>query len=381
MMKSDLTHRSYTKLISVLPTLGKILPLRDAISDLPDKTLFHAGPPFERLSDIPSPMRNSMAAAALHEGWIGNPKDIGLALESSELHLMPAQDIGLVTPLAFIVGPSIYCVEVYDTKRPEQRRLSPLNDGPMPNALRFGTCRNTGRDILTRLTSEIGPELSKHIRTGTPLLPLLDYGLANGDDLHGHVAAAQSKVVSFFEAGVSDSSESYLEEANQFVLNIIMATAALMIGAGAGISGSQLIVAAGGNGAQFGYKIADAPDTWVVKPANVPIGPKFPGNENINALPAVGDSAVIDALGFGAACLRLCPTLQTALTGFVDPSFFTKAAHKPFVGPHPMITNQTIHVGLELGASQTCLGVMLGMVGAAGSEGLIGRGIADWPGQ
>jgi hypothetical protein len=167
-----------------------------------------------------------------------------------------------------------------------------------------------------------------------------------------------------------------MSDANQFVLNVIMATAAVMLGAGAGIADSNLVVAAGGNGVHFGYKVASAPDTWLTLPATRPQGPKFPGKEDAAALPAIGDSAVIDALGFGAACLRFCPTLAEALEGHIDPAFLTPAAHDAFVGPHPGLGNRDVRVGLDLTRPISALGVMLGMVEAGG---ITGRGVAPWP--
>lgn len=368
MTSSSATQQSHRQLVAVEPALTRIAPLAELVPDLPARTLFHAGPPFASPDAIPAPVRNSIAAAATVEGW-----------DAADVRLMPAQDIGVVTPLAFVVGPSAYCLEVIDARNPSHRRLSPLNDGPPPHGLRFGTGRPEGIDLLTRLIERVGPDLAKHLRTGVPLMPLLSAGLTGGDDLHGHLAAAQAVLPNLFGPGVSADSRAFIADANQFVLNIVMATAATMIGAGAGVPGSNLVVAAGGNGVEVGYKLAADPTTWIARPANRPIGPKFPGKEDMPALPAIGDSAVIDAVGFGAACLRFCPTLQGALDGHIDPAFLTEAAHEPFVGPHPGLPDTSIHVGLDLTRPRTCLGIMLGMVGATGTEALVGRGVAPWP--
>lgn len=373
------TQTSYMQLIAAEPVLSRIAPLGELISDLPPRSLFHAGPPYTGPEQIPPAVLNGIGAAAIIEGWIKDVDDVPKLLQDGRLQLLPAQDIGLVTPLAFVVGPSVYCLEVMDAKRPDLRRLSPLNDGPLPDALRFGTGRTQGIDLLQRLTSVVGPDLARHFRKQAPLLPLLAVGLAGGDDLHGHVAAAQIRLSDLFDGDQSADSTAFMSAANQFVLNIIMATAALMIGAGAGVGGSNMVVAAGGNGVAFGYKLAARPDDWIMLPAERPIGPKFPGKEAMQALPAIGDSAVIDALGFGAACLRFCPTLLGALDGHIDPAFFTVAAHEAFIGPHPALPDASIHVGLDLTRPRSCLGIMLGMVGATGTEGIVGRGVAPWP--
>lgn len=372
---SPATQQSYERLLAVEPVLTRIAPLRDLVSYLAPKTLFHAGPAFASAKALPAPMLNSVVAAIQHEGWAETAKEARAALASGEVALAPAQDIGLVTPLAFVVGPSMYCLAVGDANKPSALRFAPLNDGPLPDCLRFGTGRPGGLALLRTLTDTIGADLAANL-VPTPVLPVLAAGLAGGDDLHGRVSAAQEAVRGFFGAHLAPESEEYLVKANQFVLNVIMAAAALMIGASGGVPGSTMVVASGGNGVDHGYKLAAEPERWIVRPAKRPVGPKM--QENAAALPAIGDSAVIDAAGFGAACLRFAPDLA-GLKGHVEDAYFTEAAHDPFIGPHPALKFPGLKVGLDLARPRACLGVMLGMVGAAGTEGLVGRGVAPWP--
>ena len=324
-------------------------------------------------------MRNAITATAQLEGWAKSEAEMLSHLKSGQLHLRPAQDFGVVTPLAFIVGPSVFCVEVTDSARPQNKRVSPLNDGPLPYALRLGNGHPNGLALLRRLTDHIGATLAEALTEAVPLLPILDHALRDGDDLHGQVAATQSQIRSIFPETLEDEAAAYLDTANQFALNIIMASSALMIGAGAGVTGSTMLVACGGNGQDMGYKLASDPETWITRPALPPIGPKFNGQEAATALPAIGDSAVIDALGFGAACLRTTPSLAESYRDHVHPDYFTPAAHAPFIGPHPALSDQSIHVGLDLTRPRTCLGINLGMVESTGKIGLIGRGVSPWP--
>lgn len=372
------TQRSFERLLAVTPQLSRIAPLADLVPGLPARTLFHAGPPFADPLDLPAPVANSVAAAALLEGWIADRGELGAALASGDIRLLPAQDIGLVTPLAFVVGPGVYCLEVSDGAAPHRRSFSPLNDGPLPDALRLGTGRAAGIAIVQSLIDGIGADLATNLRAPVPLLPLMAKGLEGGDDLHGRLDAAQAEVAGFFDGPLLPETTDYLARTNQFVLNVIMAAAALMIGAGAGVAGSNLVVACGGNGRDLGYKLAEAPECWITLPANRPVGPRLPGHEDEIPLPAIGDSAVIDALGFGAACLRFAPALAAGLKDHIDPAYLTGSAHDAFVGPHPDLPLPGLKLGLDLTRPRACLGIMLGMVGAEGTEGLIGRGVAPW---
>jgi len=373
---TDANHAALGALVAATPEITRIAPLAELLPGLGETTLLHAGPPFADPADLPAPMKNGVVAAARHEGFAADEADTLAALRSGAIRLVAAQDRGGVTPLAFVAGPSMFALEVRDPVS-GTTRVSPLNDGPLPFALRFGTGSAKGLSLVREITEEIGDQLAGALLAPVPLLPVFAAALGAGDDLHGRVDAAQSHVRGWF-GPLPEGAEAYLKAANQFVLNAIMAGVATMLGAAAGVPDATLVVAAGGNGRDFGWKLSGDPETWIVRPAAEPVGPLMPGNAGRTPLPAIGDSAVIDAIGFGAACLRLAPQLAEALEDHVDPAFFDDKAHLPFLGPHSGLP-EGVAVGLDLGRERIVLGIMLGMVEAAGQAGLIGRGIAPWP--
>ena len=377
MTSSPATLQSHARFVAAAPALTRIAPLVGLVPGLPRRTLLHAGPPFADPLDLPLPVFNSVAAACRHEGWAESTDSVRSALSEGSVRLAAAQDHGVVTPLAFVVGPSMFALEVAD-RETERTRVSPLNDGPLPHALRLGTGAEEGLAILRGLTDGIGAELAAHLRGPVPVLPVLAKALGEGDELHGRLNAAQAEVHGFFDAELPTRAADYLARANQFVLNVVMATSAVMMAAGSGVEGSELVVAAGGNGREMGWKLAKAPDTWITASAARPVGGRLPGHEAARPLPAIGDSAVVDAVGFGAACLRFAPELGETLKRYIDPDFYSEAAHAPFVGPHPALPD-AVQVGLDLTRPHSVLGIMLGMVGETGTEGLIGRGVAPWP--
>lgn len=365
------------RMLAARPELTRIAPLATLRPELPARTLLHAGPPFAAPGDVPPPILNAAVAAAIHEGWAADRDGLLAALAAGDIALAPAQEHGVVAPLAFVVGPTMYALEVVDTAS-GIARVAPLNDGPMPHALRLGAGAPEGLALVRAITDGLGAAYSEHLDGPVPLVPVLGGALAAGDDLHGRVNAAQAHVRGFFDDTLPAPAAEYLVSANQFVLNIIMAACASMLAAAAGVEGSTVVVAAGGNGRDFGWKVSGQPDVWIVRPAAAPLGPLFPGREEAIALPAIGDSAVIDATGFGAACLRFAPDLAEALKNHVDPAYFTDAAHAPFLAAHPALP-QGVRIGLDPEAAGPLLGVMLGIVEATGAHGLIGRGVAPWP--
>lgn len=374
---SPATLASFDRLIAARPIWTETAALR-SFMDLPERTLLHAGPPFADASKIPLPVSKSAAAAALIEGWFDNLESAQAAVSAGTITLLPAQDFGVVTPLAYVVGPGTWCLKVQDEAGLAPPRFSPLNDGPAGFGLRFGTARPDGIAYVRRVAEGLGPALGEAMVDPVPLLPIMAAGLADGDELHGRVSGANAALMRVLpELDAAASADLHL--ANQFVLNVLMAATAVMLAAATGVPGSSLAVAAGGNGVDFGWQLADAPGHWITIPANPPVGPRFTDDAEAFALPAIGDSAVLDACGFGAAALRFCPDLLAALGPALPPVCAGPQAHDAYIGPHPALAVPGLKLGLDAECPPARPGIMLAMVDGFGRSGLIGRGVAPWP--
>jgi hypothetical protein len=374
-MSSAATLESFQRCLRAEPRLESCTPAAAAIP-LPERTVLHAGPPFQNTSVIPVPVLNSAIAAVLFEGWCHDDGEAHQMILRGDVRLVPAQDYGVLTPLAFVVSPSMWMLGVGDARGNAPRRHTPINDGPAPGALRFGA-RDEKRAERLKLLASIGPALHEALRVPIAILPLMRAGIDGGDDLHGRVAATNAALTDIFAPRLAGEARDYLSMANQFALNVIMAACALMIGAGAGVAGSRAVSAAGGNGVYFGWKLAGAPNDWHTAPATQPVGPRFANAGERVVLPAIGDSAVIDACGFGAAALRYAPDTIAALHGHVPPGYFERAASAPFVGAHPAFPPD-LAICLDVDRAAQIRGILLGAIDADGEAGLIGRGIAPW---
>ena len=370
------TREAFARFLAVVPQLDGAMALA-SVATLDGRTLLHAGPPFCDAAAIPAPVLNSAAAAAVFEGWAATEADARQAILRGDIRLAPAQDYGVVTPLAFVMSPSMWVLRVSDAAGKAAPRYSPVNDGPAPGALRFGANDEARAARLTRL-GEIGPAWATALRDPIPVLPVMQAGLVGGDDLHGRVTAANAALAAILGPRLTGAAGEYFGIANQFVLNVLMAACAAMLGAGAGVAGSRTVTAAGGNGVDFGWKIAAAPGVWQTMPATTPQGPRFGNAADRRFLRAVGDSAVIDACGFGAAALRHAPEMVTALRGHVPDEYFDAAASRPFIGAHPAFPPD-LALCLDIDRAAPVRGVMLAAIDAAGDAGLIGRGVAPWP--
>lgn len=375
-LSDQATRLSFERLLAAVPKLHGCAPLGEFVA-LPARFLLHAGPPFQAGVELPPPIRNAAANAALFEGWAADFEGACAALACGDIRLAPAQDYGVVTPLAFVVSPSMPVLRVSDAAVGAPVRYTPVNDGPPPAALRLGS-RHDGQSERLALIGRIGPALNGALREPVPVLPILRAGLDGGDDLHGRVLAANAALVAVLAPRLSGEAREYLTLANQFVLNVIMAACAVMIGAGEGVEDSRMVTAAGGNGVDFGWQLGGVPGVWQTAAAQPPAGPHFPHTAGLRFLPAIGDSAVIDACGFGAAALRYAPEMIAALRGHVPDSYFDATASAGFIGAHPAFPPD-LKLGFDCDAQGSVHGVMLAAVDADGKAGLVGRGVAPWP--
>src|SRR5215469_15529704 len=79
------------------PLLVGVSTVAAAVPSLPDRTLLHCGPAIG-YADAPDPLRRSMRAAAVAEGWADSLEQAGVRLAGQEIGLAPANEHRVVVP-------------------------------------------------------------------------------------------------------------------------------------------------------------------------------------------------------------------------------------------------------------------------------------------
>jgi hypothetical protein len=332
-----------------------VLPRAAACPDLPARVLLHAGPPFRGAP--PAPVFNAAVQALLFEDRTLGSAAAQRRVLDGEVELQPAQDHGIVTPLAQVVSASMLLIAV------EQRghiRYAPIVEGAAP-ALRFGSsdpqCLRRLRDAGAWVESVIAPTVRLR-----PLAvdDVIRIALASGDECHARTAAATEAMVTAM-TGLAPAHAARLRASPAFVLTVLMAAAATALRCQDGD-----VEAIGGNGADFGIR-RRGEGTWRRIPAQPPRGAHIAGMEAVFALGAIGDSAVIDFCGLGGQALQAAPVLAAEwndslpadalrrrpelidpASGIVDAGRITRSALAPLIN--------------------------LAILDRDGSRGLIGRG-------
>jgi uncharacterized protein DUF1116 len=336
-----------------------VCPRSTACPHLAPTVLLHAGPRYSGAP--PAPVLNTAAQALVLEGAAADLADARGRLARSEFGLEPAQNHGIVTPLAQVVSASMRLVAV------EQRgvvRYAPAVEGAAP-ALRFGSLDPACLKRLETVGEWLDRELAPRVRRAPlDIARIVRRAIDAGDECHARTGAAQAALVEGF-TDLPNALAAALAAMPAFALPVLMAAAAAAL-----VAGGSEIEAAGGNGIDFGIRLRGA-RTWRCASAEPPRGALFAGRAAA-VLPAIGDSAVVDFCGLGGQALAAAPELveewQAVLpadalerrgalldpvTGTVDPRRVAAQGVGPLVN--------------------------LAMLDPAGELGLIGRGCYEVP--
>lgn len=362
------------RITRVRPYWRDTLRADQALGLRPD-VLLHAGPPLRSRSDICRPLLNAACAALLFEGRAADAGQAEDLIARGEVELRPAQDFNVATPLAAVVTSSMWLHEVVDLTGGGRPAYAPVNEGPGP-AMRFGLLN---RDVVERLHfvhGRLGPLLSDALPEPVDLLAIAAAGLAQGDELHARVGVGSGLLMRHVE--VTGEAAEFLGANPQWFLNLWMAACLCALSAARAYGKGDVLIAAGGNGQEFGIQIARAPGRWISAPASPPSGPGAPGvASDIVRLPAIGDSAVIDAIGFGALALEAAPAHAAHFPGEWVAAL-NRTASAQLVAKHPVLGRR---IGVDTARVETAgpPSVCLAALDVAGQLGLIGFGIAQHP--
>ena len=317
------------KVQSAEPVLIDIVPAREAMPQLAEGMLLHAGPPIQ-WEAMANPMKGAIIGAIRYEGWASSEAEAETLAEGGSVAFHPAHHFDAVGPMTGIITPSMP-VFVVENRTGGNRAYCTINEG-LGRVLRFGANDDSVIDRLHWIQSTLGPALKDAVNRGGPieLRPLMAQALAMGDEMHQRNVAATSlffRAIAPSLAGGSAGGESleeiarFLVSNDQFFLNLAMAAGKATMDAVKSVEGSTMVYAMSRNGTDFGIRVAALGDRWFTAPALMPDGLYFPGFGAEHANPDMGDSAILETLGLGAFAMAGSP----AVVGFVGAGRFRDA--------------------------------------------------------
>ena len=117
----------------------------EAIPELKDLVLLHAGPPIG-WKEMCEPMRAAIVGAMRYEGWAANDAEAETLAGSGEVKLLPNHDFRAVGPMAGVTTRSMP-VFVVENRAFGNRAFCTINEG-VGQVLRFGA---NDRRVVQRL--------------------------------------------------------------------------------------------------------------------------------------------------------------------------------------------------------------------------------------
>lgn len=296
-----------------------VLPAGEFLG-LADKTVLHSGPPIE-YGRMCVAHRRSMVNACLFEEWAKTEGEACRLLEKGEVKCEAACDYATDGSGYGIITKSVPLLIVEDRDFGSRAGLFPAEGRFGGGFCGWGVYSEEIAANLGWMRDTLFKELVSVIKDtgGFPLKELFAEARRMGDELH----SCQKAIDALFTRAIvphalkcSNAADllEYFAMTNRFTHNFGQASSRALV-LGLEKKGARgFLTAAGGNGVEYGIKVAGS-DSWYVASAPMIEGPYLvPGAKRENQLPWMGDSSITECRGWGG---RIRPVNASVTGGIV----------------------------------------------------------------
>jgi hypothetical protein len=305
-----------------LPMLSAIATMRDVVPGVDGRTILHCGPALD-WAEFCDPLRRSVRAAVMAEGWAANPDAAEALIGDGGVRLDAANDHDIVVPMATAIGPSSP-VLVVDNERGGNRAFASLNQGPGKVAW-FGVDAPEAVERLVWLRDAAAPVLAAALRRSGPIdvFSLVAQGVQMGDDVHMRTQATTNLLLRHLLPHLVrvDSPDlpavaDFLSANHLFFLNVAMAGAKAVADWASEVRDSSIVVGMARNGTTFGIRVSGLGGRWFITGAP-PVSQAlyYPGYGPETSAPDIGDSAVLELVGLGGSAAAASPAVASFVGG------------------------------------------------------------------
>jgi hypothetical protein len=376
-----------TAMLTAVRTGAEVVPGLDG------RTLLLPGPVLD-LADAGDPLRRSMRAAVVAEGWATDVADAERLLESGAIRLRPANESGVVVPMATVMGPTTP-VWVVQVEQSGTTAYAPLGQGSGDVAW-FGRDTEPACQRLVFLKEAVAPVLAEAVRASDPIdvMSFATQALAMGDDVHIRAQAATNLLLKHLLAGLVGSEHPRRVEVARFLsanyllfLTLGMAAARALTGWAAQVPGGSVVTTMARNGTGYGVRLC-GDDTWFTAPAPMVEHALYhPGRSDKDASPDTGDSAVLELVGLGGAAAAGSPAVGQLVGGMAAAAQLTENLDRVCVGRSSRFTLPTYGgrgtpVGVDVRKvveHSITPQVTTGILHVSDGSGQVGAGLAQAP--
>jgi hypothetical protein len=301
--------------------LVDVAPARTLLRDLPERTLLHCGPEIA-WPEVCDPLRRSMRAATVAEGWAGSVEEADRILADGSIRLEPSYRYDTVMPMASAIGPSAPVFAV-DNRDGGTRAFAPVNQGPGETAW-FG--RETPAAIARlELLRDVAQPMLRHILDSTgpiDVFSLAAQGVQIGDDVHMRTQGTTNLMIRNLLpqiAALPDDGRrefaAYLSGNHLFFLNLAMAAAKTTALWAEQVEGSSIVTMMCRNGTTYAIRLAGSTELFLAPAPPVEEAMYYPDYGPETSAPDIGDSAILELVGLGGAAAAGSPAVAGFLPG------------------------------------------------------------------
>lgn len=382
------------RLDSGVPLLTAVTTVGETVPGLDGRVLLHCGPAL-RYPQAPDPLRRSMQAAAVAEGWAASPAEADAMLGSEQIGLSPANAHRVVVPMATALGPGAPLYVAAD-EAGETTAFAPISQGPGEVAW-FGCATGAAIARLVFLRDVAFPVIREVLRRSGPVdvLAIAAQAITMGDDVHVRTQAATNLLIKEWLPHLTDiggeqvtAFARFLAGNHLFFLTMAMAAARSLTEWAAQVPDSSIVTGMSRNGTTFGVRLAGATQWFTAEAPEVGHALYHPGRGPDDGARDIGDSAVLELCGLGAAAAAGSPAVAQLLGGSMDAAAaLTERLAGVCAGQSgrfkiPVLGNVGTPLGVdarkvtELGTTPA---VTTGILHRSAGTGQVGAGVAEAP--
>jgi hypothetical protein len=322
--------KALERMLSGTPVLVDVVPAHEAIPNLQDKMILHAGPPisWERMC---GPMRGAIAGIAVFEGWATDLAEAECMAGDGAFDFHPNHHFDAVGPMTGITTLNQPML-VVENRTYGNKAYCAINEG-LGKVMRFG---GNDEEVLNRLRwlrDAFGPVMGRALRHmgDLPLKEIVARGLSMGDEMHQRNVGCSSLLLRAIAPALAETvtdnaalskALAFMGGNDQFFLNIAMVMGKAIMDPVSDIEASSVVTAMSRNGTDFGIQVSGTGDDWFTAPVEMPEGLYFPGFTADDANPDMGDSTIVETIGLGGFAMAAAP----AVAGFVGAGAASEAA-------------------------------------------------------
>ncbi|MEO6826347.1 MAG: DUF1116 domain-containing protein [Microbacteriaceae bacterium] len=304
-----------------VPMLVQIGSAQDLVPGVSGKLIMHCGPRID-WADVSDPLRRSMQAAVVAEGWAVDVDAAREILADGTVRLEPAYEHDMVVPMASAIGPSAPVFAI-NNEPGGTRAYAPINQGPGETPW-FGRDTPAAIARLVLLRDVVGPMLRLALDASGPIdiFALAAQGVQMGDDVHMRTQACTALLIRHLLPQISALPDDgrvqlaqFLSGNHLFFLNLAMAAAKATALWADQVPGSSIVTMMCRNGTSYGVRLAGGSQVFTSPAPPVSNAMYYPDYGPETAAKDIGDSAILELVGLGGAAAAGSPAVAGFLGG------------------------------------------------------------------